>query len=75
MGSNVANALRAKDTVLLRGWVVDVTADWLVMEILAKRKNQKLLYQTILSLYPKAFVITVEPKQFHGGFWTRSIKK
>ena len=49
--------------------------DRLVMEILAKRKNQKLLYQTILDLDPKAFVITVEPKQFHGGFWTRSIKK
>ncbi|WIV19098.1 DUF2179 domain-containing protein [Paenibacillus polygoni] len=49
--------------------------DRLVMEILAKRKNQKKLYETILQLDPKAFIITVEPKQFHGGFWTRSIKR
>ncbi|GAK41666.1 hypothetical protein TCA2_4157 [Paenibacillus sp. TCA20] len=49
--------------------------DRLVMEILAKRKNQKKLYQSILELDPKAFIITVEPKQFHGGFWTRSIKR
>lgn len=49
--------------------------DRLVMEILAKRKNQKRLYETILELDPKAFIITVEPKQFHGGFWTRSIKR
>lgn len=49
--------------------------DRLVMEILAKRKNQKKLYETILELDPKAFIITVEPKQFHGGFWTRSIKR
>jgi uncharacterized protein YebE (UPF0316 family) len=49
--------------------------DRLVMEILAKRKNQKDLYQTILELDPKAFVISLEPKQFHGGFWTRAIKR
>lgn len=49
--------------------------DRLVMEILAKRKNQKKLYETILELDSKAFIITVEPKQFHGGFWTRSIKR
>ncbi|WP_160032568.1 DUF2179 domain-containing protein [Paenibacillus sp. An7] len=49
--------------------------DRLVMEILAKRKSQKKLYETILELDPKAFIITVEPKQFHGGFWTRSIKR
>jgi uncharacterized protein YebE (UPF0316 family) len=47
----------------------------LVMEILAKRKNQDKLYETILTLDPKAFVITVEPKQFYGGFWTSVIKR
>ncbi|WP_368859883.1 DUF2179 domain-containing protein [Escherichia coli] len=49
--------------------------DRLVMEILAKRKNQSRLYKSILELDPRAFVITVEPKQFHGGFWTKSIRK
>lgn len=75
MGGNVANALRDRGYGVT-AWVGSGRdGDRLVMEILAKRKNQKLLYQTILELDPKAFVITVEPKQFHGGFWTRSIKK
>jgi uncharacterized protein YebE (UPF0316 family) len=75
MGGDVANALRDKGYGVT-AWVGSGRdGDRLVMEILAKRKNQKLLYQTILELDPKAFVITVEPKQFHGGFWTRSIKR
>ena len=48
--------------------------DRLVMEILAKRKMHRTLYDTILAIDPKAFVITIEPKQFHGGFWTKVIK-
>lgn len=47
----------------------------LVMEILAKRKNEEKLFSTILSIDPKAFVITLEPKTFHGGFWTKSIRR
>lgn len=46
----------------------------LVMEILAKRKNQKDLYQQILAQDEKAFIITHEPRQFHGGFWVKSLK-
>lgn len=46
-----------------------------VMEILAKRKSQKQLYDTILEVDAKAFVITLEPRHFHGGFWTKAIKK
>jgi len=49
--------------------------DRIVMEILAKRKNQDSLYKTILSVDPKAFVIMVEPREFHGGFWTKAIKR
>lgn len=75
MDGGLANALRDKGYGVT-SWVGGGRdGDRLVMEILAKRKNQKALYQTILALDPKAFVITVEPKQFHGGFWTRSIKK
>ncbi|MBR2565352.1 MAG: DUF2179 domain-containing protein [Paenibacillus sp.] len=75
MDGGLANALRDKGYGVT-SWVGSGRdGDRLVMEILAKRKNQKLLYQTILGLDPKAFVITVEPKQFYGGFWTRSIKR
>jgi uncharacterized protein YebE (UPF0316 family) len=46
----------------------------LVMEILARRKNQQDLYQHILAYDEKAFIITHEPRHFHGGFWVRSLK-
>ncbi|MBD2870303.1 DUF2179 domain-containing protein [Paenibacillus arenilitoris] len=49
--------------------------DRLVMEILAKRKNQKHLNDLILEHDPKAFVIFHEPNQIHGGFWTKAIKR
>lgn len=47
----------------------------LVMEILAKRKNEQLLFDKIMQIDPKAFVIMIEPKQMHGGFWTKAIRK
>lgn len=46
----------------------------LVMEILARRKNQGDLYRQILAYDAKAFIIAYEPKQFHGGFWVKSLK-
>ncbi|CEH30376.1 hypothetical protein AM501_07295 [Aneurinibacillus migulanus] len=46
-----------------------------VMNVLAKRRNEKKLYDTIKELAPKAFVISYEPKFFHGGFWTKRITK
>jgi uncharacterized protein YebE (UPF0316 family) len=47
----------------------------LVLEVLAKRNSQKRLYRTILAIDPKAFVVTLEPKQLHGGFWVRNRRK
>ncbi len=47
----------------------------IMMEILAKRKNRENLYKSILAIDPKAFVIMVEPREFHGGFWTKAIKR
>lgn len=47
----------------------------LVFEVLAKRKNQKKLYDTILKLDPKAFIVVTEPVLLHGGFWARGTKK
>ncbi|GIO64426.1 DUF2179 domain-containing protein [Paenibacillus cellulositrophicus] len=47
----------------------------LVFEVLAKRKNQKKLYNSILELDPKAFIVVTEPVMLHGGFWTRGTKK
>ncbi|CAH0119429.1 MULTISPECIES: DUF2179 domain-containing protein [unclassified Paenibacillus] len=49
--------------------------DRLVLEVLTKRKNQRSLYKLILSIDPKAFVVTLEPSQLHGGFWVKSVRK
>lgn len=49
--------------------------DRLVLEVLAKRKKEHHLYRSILEIDPKAFVVTLEPKRLHGGFWTRSVRK
>jgi uncharacterized protein YebE (UPF0316 family) len=47
----------------------------LIMQVLAKRTNERKLYQTIQEISPKAFVISYEPKFFKGGFWTKRITK
>ncbi|MNH45409.1 hypothetical protein D3C79_1078420 [compost metagenome] len=43
----------------------------LVMQVLVRRKNAGRLMDTIAELAPKAFVISHEPKNFKGGFWTK----
>ncbi|KHE69075.1 DUF2179 domain-containing protein [Halobacillus sp. BBL2006] len=49
--------------------------DRLAMQILTPRKYELLLYETIRTIDPKAFIISYEPKQIHGGFWTKSVKR
>ncbi|WP_281890237.1 DUF2179 domain-containing protein [Paenibacillus sp. YYML68] len=71
----IAQQLREKGYGVTSWYGAGRDGDRLVMEILAKRKNHNKLYDTILALDPKAFVITIEPKQFHGGFWTTVIKR
>ncbi|MFC4767099.1 DUF2179 domain-containing protein [Effusibacillus consociatus] len=46
-----------------------------VMQVLAKRSNERKLYETIEQVAPKAFVISYEPKYFKGGFWVKRIMK
>jgi uncharacterized protein YebE (UPF0316 family) len=47
----------------------------LMMEILTRRKAQQELYNQIIAFDSKAFIISHEPKHFHGGFWVRGLKK
>ncbi|HEY8911551.1 MAG TPA: DUF2179 domain-containing protein [Desulfosporosinus sp.] len=41
----------------------------LMMQVLAKRCNERKLLNILERLSPKAFVISFEPKKFKGGFW------
>lgn len=47
----------------------------LVMQVLVKRSNEKKLMVSISTVAPRAFVISHEPRQFKGGFWTKMIER
>lgn len=45
----------------------------MVMQVLAKRSNEKKLLKIIEARVPKAFVVSYEPRYFRGGFWTKRL--
>lgn len=45
----------------------------MVLQVLAKRTNEKKLVDTIEKMVPKAFVISYEPRYFRGGFWAKKL--
>lgn len=47
----------------------------LMMQVLAKRCNERKLFDILDRLCPKAFVISFEPKNFRGGFWLNRMSK
>ena len=47
----------------------------LMMQVLAKRCNERKLLALLQKLCPKAFVISYEPKNFRGGFWINRIPR
>lgn len=49
--------------------------DRLSMQILTPRKYELALYKLIQDIDPKAFIISYEPKQIHGGFWVKQVRK
>ena len=46
-----------------------------MMQVLAKRSNERKLIDILDKLCPKAFVVSFEPKNFKGGFWTKRMPK
>lgn len=49
-------------------------ADRLVMVVMAKRKTEASLNKMLDSLCPDAFIISQEPRQLRGGFYTHKAK-
>ncbi|MEW9668351.1 DUF2179 domain-containing protein [Ammoniphilus sp. 3BR4] len=47
----------------------------MVYIVLARRKQYLHLKQLIQQIDPKAFMVSYEPSNFVGGFWTKSISK
>ncbi|MFX3636519.1 MAG: DUF2179 domain-containing protein [Candidatus Pristimantibacillus sp.] len=46
----------------------------LIMEVLTKRNQEKYLLRILREVAPKAFIISYEPRAFHGGFWAKYLK-
>jgi len=53
-------------------WVADGRdGERLVMQVLVRRRNANRLMATLSELAPNAFIISHEPKNLKGGFWTK----
>lgn len=49
--------------------------DRLSMQILAPRKQEVRLYQLIMEIDPRAFMVSYEPKHIQGGFWVKQVRR
>ncbi|TGB01037.1 DUF2179 domain-containing protein [Halobacillus salinus] len=67
--------LRDKGYGVTSWYAYGMEGDRLNMQILTPRKYELVLYQAIQEIDPKAFIVAYEPKQIHGGFWAKSVKK
>lgn len=47
----------------------------IILEILSPRSKEKSLYQTIKEVEKRAFIVSHEPKNISGGFWTKRVKR
>lgn len=67
--------LRDKGYGVTSWFAYGMEGDRLAMQILTPRKYELKLYETIRTIDPKAFIIAYEPKQIHGGFWVKQVRK
>lgn len=42
-----------------------------ILEVLVPRKEEKDVYDTVLAYNPNAFMVSITPTGFNGGFWTK----
>ncbi|UOQ44096.1 DUF2179 domain-containing protein [Halobacillus salinarum] len=67
--------LRDKGYGVTSWYAYGMEGDRLAMQILTPRKYELKLYETIRYIDPKAFIVAYEPKQIHGGFWVKQVKR
>lgn len=67
--------LRDKGYGVTSWFAYGMDGDRLSMQILTPRKAELRLYETIKEIDPKAFIIAYEPKQIHGGFWVKQVRR
>lgn len=72
--AEIMNDLRSKGYGVT-SWLADgKTGQKICLKVIAKRKNEKKLRNTILEMWPKAFVISYEPSKLNGGFLVKQMK-
>ncbi|MBP1970436.1 uncharacterized protein YebE (UPF0316 family) [Virgibacillus natechei] len=67
--------LRDKGYGVTSSFAYGMDGDRLTMQILTPRKYELRLYEAIKTIDSKAFIISYEPKQIHGGFWVKQVRK
>ncbi|SDK37180.1 DUF2179 domain-containing protein [Sediminibacillus albus] len=67
--------LRDKGYGVTSWYAYGMDGDRLSMQILTPRKYELQLYETIRFIDPKAFIVAYEPKQIHGGFWVKQVRR
>ncbi|MEN2768113.1 DUF2179 domain-containing protein [Ornithinibacillus xuwenensis] len=72
---NFTKRLREKGYGVTSWSAYGMDGDRLSMQILTPRKYELKLYEEIKTIDPKAFIISYEPKQIHGGFWVKQVRK
>ncbi|WP_010097463.1 DUF2179 domain-containing protein [Ornithinibacillus scapharcae] len=72
---NFTRRLREKGYGVTSWSAYGMDGDRLSMQILTPRKYELRLYEEIKMIDPKAFIISYEPKQIHGGFWVKQVRK
>lgn len=72
--ADIVNELRSKGYGVT-SWLADgKNGQKICMTVIAKRKNEKKLRNTVLELWPKAFIISYEPSKLNGGFLVKQMK-
>ena len=72
--AEIVHELRSKGYGVT-SWLADgKNGQKICMRVLAKRKNEKKLRNTVLEMWPKAFIISYEPSKLNGGFLVKQMK-
>lgn len=72
---NFTQSIREKGFGVTSWHSYGMEGDRLSMQILTPRKYELSLYELIQEIDPKAFIISYEPKQIHGGFWVKQVRR
>jgi len=74
IGNDLPNILRKKGYGVTSWYAKGKDGMRIVLLVLAKRSNEKKLFELLSEICPSAFIVAYEPQNFVGGFWTKIIR-